>query len=62
MNISEQDFDAESDTVGGWTMESFGSYPKPGDSFRYEDLQISVLVMDGRRVEKVLVKKVDPDS
>ena len=62
MSISEEDFDAESDTVGGWTMESFGAYPKPGDSFRYDDLEISVLVMDGRRVEKVLVKRVDPDS
>ncbi len=56
MNINEQDFDAESDTVGGWTVERFGTYPKPGDSFQYENLRISVLVMDGRRVERVLVK------
>ena len=62
MNISEEDFEAESDTVGGWTMESFGSYPKPGDSFRYEDIEVTVLVMDGRRVEKLLVKRVNPEE
>ena len=28
--------DADSATVGGWTLERFGTFPKPGDSFRYE--------------------------
>ncbi len=53
----EEDFEAESDTVGGWTIERFGAFPKPGDSFRCGDLTVTVLKMDGHRVEKVLVKK-----
>ena len=53
--IEEDDFECESDTVGGWTVETFGSFPHPGDSFQYEDLKITVLSMDGLRVEKVLV-------
>ena len=56
MGIDEESFDAESGTVGGWTVESFGAYPKVGDSFSYENLDVTVLEMDGRRVEKVLVK------
>lgn len=34
---------------------------KPGDSFRYENLTVTVLAMDGRRVERVLVQP-DPAS
>ncbi len=55
--IREEDFDAESGTVGGWTVESFGHFPKVGDSFRYGDLTISVMVMSDHRVERVLVRK-----
>lgn len=52
-----EDFEAESSTVGGWTLEMFGGFPKVGDSFRYEDMTVTVLSMvDGRRVGKVLVQ------
>ena len=57
--IPEEDFEAESSTLGGWTLERFGAFPKKGDSFRYENLTVTVLKMDGRRVEKLLVK-ADP--
>ena len=53
--------DADSTTVGGWTLERFGTFPKVGDSFRYENLTVTVLAMDGRRVERVLVQP-DPDA
>ncbi len=56
VNINENDFDAESRTVGGWTLEMFGEFPKPGDSFTFRNLDVTVLSMDGRRVERVLVK------
>ena len=56
LGIDEDSFEAESETVGGWTVESFGAFPQPGDSFLFENWRITVLSMDGRRVEKVLVK------
>lgn len=56
MGIDEDSFDAHSDTLGGWTVESFGAFPQVGDSFRYEGFEISVLAMDARRVESVLVE------
>lgn len=56
MGVDEDSFDADSDTLGGWTVESFGAFPKPGDSFQYENMEITVNSMDGRRVENVLVK------
>ena len=54
--------DADSTTVGGWTLERFGTFPKVGDSFRYENLTVTVLAMDGRRVERVLVRPDPPDD
>ena len=61
MEISEKDFSAESETVGGWSVEMLEKFPEPGDSFTYNDLQITVLAADERRVEKVLVKRI-PES
>ena len=60
--IDEDGFEAESETVGGWTVESFGAFPQVGDSFRYENWEVTVLAMDGRRVEKVLVKALPPEE
>lgn len=57
--INENDFEADSNTVGGWTIESIGSFPNEGDSFTYRNMTIKVLKMDGMRVEKVMVK-IDP--
>ena len=61
VGINENDFDAESDTVGGWTLEMFGGFPEEGDSFTFRNITVTVLSMDGRRVERVLVK-VTPDG
>ena len=58
MGLDEETFSPESNTVGGWTLEMFGCFPQTGDSFRYADFTVTVLRMaDGRRVEKVLVRK-----
>lgn len=56
VGINEDEVEAESNTVGGWTLEMFGDYPVPGDSFTYRNLTVTVLSMDGRRVGRVLVK------
>ncbi len=61
VGISEESFEAESATLGGWTVEQFGGFPQVGDSFRYENFTVTVLAMDARRVEKLLVK-VDPEG
>lgn len=60
--INEDDFDADSNTVGGWTIESIGSFPNEGDSFTYRNMTIKVLKMDGMRVEKVMVKLEPKDE
>ena len=56
MNIREDGFDYESETVGGWTIEYFGRFPEAGESFRYADFTVTVLAMNELRVDRVLVK------
>lgn len=57
MDLDENDFESQSDTLGGWTVESFGCYPSEGDHFDYENLTVTVLETDGRRVGKVLISE-----
>jgi len=63
LDLNEEAFEAESGTVGGWTLEMFGRFPKVGDSFRYENMTVTVLSMvDGRRVDRIHVKVDDPEK
>ena len=57
LEISEEEFETESATVGGWTLERFGSFPEEGAALRWENLTLTVLKMDGLRVEKILIKR-----
>ena len=60
LELPEDSIEAESSTVGGWTIECFGGFPQVGDSFEKQGLKVTVLEMsDGRRVDKVLVKRVE---
>ena len=61
LGIPENEFEADSDTLGGWTIESLGGrFPEPCESFRFRDYRITVLSMDGRRVDRVLAERTDP--
>ena len=58
LGLPEDSIEAESSTVGGWTIECFGGFPNVGDSFEREGLRVTVLEMsDGRRVDKVLIQR-----
>lgn len=52
----EEVFDFESETVGGWAIESLDHFPEAGETFIYKQFEITVTAVDGRRVEKLLVK------
>lgn len=59
MDWNEDELDAESSTVGGWTIEMHGDFPKVGEGFTYDGAALEVLEMDGLRVSRVLVKKIE---
>ena len=63
LELDEDDDDEFTNKLlGEWAYEQFDNIPSVGDSFDYEDLHITVLEMDGLRVEKVLVVKKPPEA
>ena len=58
----EDAFETESSTIGGWTLERFGAFPKEGERLEWENLSVTVLKMDGLRVERVLVERTAPQE
>lgn len=56
VDIDDHDFESEYTTVGGWAIEMFDGFPDIGDAFDYKNLTVVVTELDGRRVEKLLVK------
>ena len=57
LECEEGELETESSTIGGWAIERFGDFPEAGQSFEWEDLEVTVLAMDGRRVDRLLVRK-----
>lgn len=43
------------ETVGGFVMAHLGHIPSAGEVFKWEGVEVEVMDMDGRRVDKVLV-------
>jgi len=52
--FEELDMDEEVEviTVSGWIMDMLGRVPKKDDRVTYKEMQLTVLEMDGKRVEK----------
>ena len=52
------DIDAESEStcVGGWVMDKMEHIPHSGETFRYENLSVTVECVEDHRVESVLVQ------
>ena len=57
MEWDEDDFEFESETVGGWCIEIAGGFPSAGQEFSYKDAQIRILEADERRVLEIELKK-----
>ena len=60
--LDEGSFEAESETAGGWCVERLGHFPTDGEEFQSDGLSVKVLAMDGLRVEKLLVRILEPEE
>ncbi len=49
-------------TLGGFAMRRIGRIPTAADHFEWQGLYFEIMDMDGRRVDKVLVRTLDPES
>ena len=49
-------------TVGGWCTDQLEKFPEVNDQFTYANLFVTVLEVDGMRVEKVKVEILDEED
>jgi putative hemolysin len=47
-------------TVAGFVLDRMGHIPKPGESFDERGFHYEVVDLDGRRIDKVIVKRTAP--
>lgn len=59
-NIRDEDYDAV--TVAGWVMQEIGRLPVPGDTFEYENLFVTVLSVEERRVTEIEIVERTPEQ
>jgi len=55
LNLPEAD---EYETLAGFVLHHLRRIPKEGECFRYNNLQLTVTVMKGPKIEKVLIRKL----
>ncbi|MBR3367462.1 MAG: HlyC/CorC family transporter [Lachnospiraceae bacterium] len=58
MGWKEEDFDYDSETVGGWCIEYSNGFPNVNSSFVYRDVRVQILEVSKRRVRKIRVSRV----
>ncbi len=58
----DEDFEADSATVGGWTQTMLEGEAQAGDSFKWENLEITVLKTDGVRIERIAVEELEVEE
>ena len=50
------------DTAAGWLVAQLGRIPQVGDAAEHDGVRLTVAELRGRRVERVLLARVDPDG
>lgn len=53
-----EDFEGDTATVGGWTLTMLEGEVNEGDNFTFENLEITVLKVDGYRIERIGVHEL----
>lgn len=54
--------DIDSETVGGWAIETLEHFPEAGENFTWRNYKITVVQSDELRVEKLLVEKLPEET
>lgn len=62
VEYEDKEFESEYTTVGGWCTDVLGKFPEVGDHFEFENLKVSIIEVDGMRVEKVKIIKVEENE
>lgn len=56
MRWKEDDFDFDSETVGGWCIEYNNGFPNVNSKFTFRDIEVTILEVSKRRVRRIQVQ------
>lgn len=59
LEVEELPDEEDYSTLGGFVVEILGHLPHVGDYFRWQNWRVEVVDMDGNRVDKVLISRLD---
>ena len=62
IDIDDEEYDTDKTTVGGWVVSMLDGEANEGDTFKFENLKITVGEVDGYRVERVYVEKLTEEE
>ena len=58
----DEDFEAETATIGGWVATMLDGEPEEDASFTFENLVITVIKADGVRIERIAVEELPEED
>lgn len=61
LEFKDSAYESEYTTAGGWATEQLDKLPEEGDRFSFENMTVTVLSVDSKRVERLLIH-VDPPA
>ena len=59
LDLTELDSDFDFNTISGLILEELKSIPKEGDKLSWMNYEFEIIDMDGPRIDKVLLRKVE---
>lgn len=62
VDLDDRDFESDYSTVGGWAIEMIDDIPNIGDTFKYKNLTIKVIALDGMRVTRLSIDVEQEDK
>ena len=62
VGLDEDAVETDYETVGGWCTEILDDFPKENDTFIFKNLKVTVLSVDGVRVEDVRVEVLEEEE
>lgn len=58
INFEDEDYECSYSTVGGWCTERLDDFPKVNDTFEFFGYKVTIIEVDGVRVEKIKLEKL----
>lgn len=59
VGLDEELVDSDYETVGGWCTEILDDFPKENDTFEFKNIKVTILKVDGVRVENIRVEVIE---